>query len=121
MESGALIDVQGHISRAGDGEVRHPLYEAANHADALPGLLQPEGGGLKLAKKRGHKRACVAGSNRCHASKKAITFFPPLSALSRSTDFPRRRSGSTKECCAVGARWLVCAAMIAAKRRSSRG
>jgi transposase len=29
-QSGSSIDVQGHISRAGDGEVRHPLYEAAN-------------------------------------------------------------------------------------------
>jgi transposase len=29
-QSGTSIDVQGHISRAGDGDVRHPLYEAAN-------------------------------------------------------------------------------------------
>ena len=29
-QSGTSIDVQGHISGAGDGEVRHPLYEAAN-------------------------------------------------------------------------------------------
>jgi Transposase IS116/IS110/IS902 family len=29
-QSGSSIDVQGHISRAGDGDVRHPLYEAAN-------------------------------------------------------------------------------------------
>jgi transposase len=29
-QSGTSIDVQGHISRAGDAEVRHPLYEAAH-------------------------------------------------------------------------------------------
>jgi transposase len=29
QQSGTSIDVSGHISRAGDGEVRHPLYEAA--------------------------------------------------------------------------------------------
>ena len=29
-QSGTSINVQGHISKAGDGDVRHPLYEAAN-------------------------------------------------------------------------------------------
>ena len=29
-QSGTSIDVSGHISKAGDGEVRYPLYEAAN-------------------------------------------------------------------------------------------
>jgi hypothetical protein len=29
-QSGTSIDIQGHISRAGDGDVRHPLYEAVN-------------------------------------------------------------------------------------------
>ena len=29
-QSGTSIDVSGHISKAGDGKVRHALYEAAN-------------------------------------------------------------------------------------------
>jgi transposase len=58
-QSGTSIDIQGHISRAGDGDVRHPLYEATN------GMLTRYRGfcrawGLKIAKTRGHKRACVA-------------------------------------------------------------
>jgi transposase len=28
-QSGTSIDIPGHISRAGDGDVRHPLYEDA--------------------------------------------------------------------------------------------
>jgi transposase len=64
-QSGTSIDVKGRISKAGDGDVRHALYEAANimltcYADALPRFQQFEGLGLKIAKARGHKRACVA-------------------------------------------------------------
>jgi|SRR5215813_5574924 len=60
-QSGTSIDVQGHISRAGDGEVRHPLYEAANiMLIRYSGFSSLKAWGLKIAKKRGHKRACVA-------------------------------------------------------------
>jgi transposase len=60
-QSGTPIDVQGHISRAGDGEVRHPLYEAANiMLTRYRGFSSLKAWGLKIAKKRGHKRACVA-------------------------------------------------------------
>jgi transposase len=60
-QSGTSIDVQGHISRAGDGEVRHPLYEAANiMLTRYRGFSSLKAWGLKIAKKRGHKRACVA-------------------------------------------------------------
>ena len=54
-------DVQGHISRAGDGEVRHRSNEAANiMLTRFRGFSSLKAWGLKIAKKRGHKRACVA-------------------------------------------------------------
>jgi transposase len=60
-QSGASIDVRGHISRAGDGEVRHPLYEAANiMLTRYRGFSSLKAWGLKIARKRGHQRACVA-------------------------------------------------------------
>ena len=59
-QSGTSIDVQGHISKAGDGDVRHPLYEAANiMLTRYRGFSSLKAWGLKIAKKRGHKRACV--------------------------------------------------------------
>jgi transposase len=60
-QSGNSVDVQGHISKAGDGDVRHPLYEAANiMLTRFRGFSTLKAWGLKIAKKRGHKRACVA-------------------------------------------------------------
>ena len=60
-QSGTSINVQGHISKAGDGDVRHPLYEAANiMLTRYRGFCSLKAWGLKIAKKRGHKRACVA-------------------------------------------------------------
>jgi transposase len=60
-QSGTTIDVQGRISKAGDGEVRHPLYEAANiMLTRYRGFSSLKAWGLKIAKKRGHQRACVA-------------------------------------------------------------
>lgn len=60
-QSGTSIDRDGHISRRGDGEVRTALYEAAS------GMLTRskqhstlKAWGLKIAAKRGHKRAVVA-------------------------------------------------------------
>jgi hypothetical protein len=50
--SGAHLEVTASAASALRG--RQP------HADALPGLLQSQGVGLKIAKKAGHKRACVA-------------------------------------------------------------
>lgn len=60
-QSGTSIDRDGHISRRGDGEVRTVLYEAAS------GMLTRskqhstlKAWGMKIAAKRGHKRAVVA-------------------------------------------------------------
>jgi transposase len=47
-QSGTSIDVQGHVSRAVDGEVRHPLYDAANRMlNRYRGFQQPEGVGAE--------------------------------------------------------------------------
>jgi len=60
-QSGTSVDHDGHISRRGDGEVRTALYEAAN---AMMTRSQKhcavKAWGLRLAGKRGHKRALVA-------------------------------------------------------------
>ena len=60
-QSGTTIGVQSHISKAGDGEVRHPLYQAANiMLTRFRGFSSLKAWGLKIVKKRGHQRACVA-------------------------------------------------------------
>ena len=57
--------MRGHISKAGDGEVRHPIYEMANiMLTRFRGASSLKTWGLKIAKKRGHKRACVAVSRK---------------------------------------------------------
>ncbi len=62
------VDISGHISKRGDGEVRTLLYEAA-----LSMLIRTKSHsalkawGLKLAKARGLKRACVALARRLAA------------------------------------------------------
>jgi len=65
IESGDTIAYDGRISKCGDGEVRTALYEAAN------GLLvrsktwcSLKVWGMKIAAKRGHKRAVVAVARR---------------------------------------------------------
>jgi transposase len=64
-QSGTSIDVRGRISKAGDGEVRHPLYEAANiMLTRYRGFSSLKAWGLKIAKKHGHKKACVAVARR---------------------------------------------------------
>ena len=61
LQTGDSIDIEGHISKCGDGEVRTVLYEAAS---AMLVRSQQwcsvKAWGLKIAKKRGHKRAVVA-------------------------------------------------------------
>lgn len=61
IQSGTSVDQDGHISRRGDGEVRTVLYEAAS------GMITRskkhctlKSWGLRVAAKRGHKRAVVA-------------------------------------------------------------
>ena len=55
------IDIDGHISRAGDADVRCALYTAANAMLTRSSRWSPlKAWGMKLAKSRGHRRAVVA-------------------------------------------------------------
>jgi transposase len=55
------IDFDGHISRAGDANVRATLYVAANSMMTRSSQWSPlKAWGMKLAKSRGHKRAVIA-------------------------------------------------------------
>ena len=61
-QSGTSIDVQGRISKAGDGDVRRALYEAAVRA-ADPLQAQGQGqdaGGWRLPSAPRHRKATVA-------------------------------------------------------------
>jgi len=55
------IDIDGHISRCGDREVRSVLYTAANAMLTRSARWSPlKAWGMKLAKHRGHRRAVIA-------------------------------------------------------------
>ncbi len=55
------IDFDGHISRAGDADVRSTLYVATNSMLTRSSKWSPlKAWGMKLAKSRGHKRAVIA-------------------------------------------------------------
>jgi transposase len=55
------IDFDGHISRAGDADVRSTLYVAANSMLTRSSKWSPlKAWGMKLAKTRGHKKAVIA-------------------------------------------------------------
>jgi len=55
------IDIPGHISRAGDPDVRCTPYVAANAMMTRSSRWSPlKVWGMQLAKQRGHKRAVVA-------------------------------------------------------------
>lgn len=61
IQSGDSIDVEGHISKCGDGEVRTALYEAASAMLVRSKKwCAVKAWGVKIAKTRGHKRAVVA-------------------------------------------------------------
>jgi len=54
-------DIDGHISRCGDREVRCTLYTAANVLLTRSSTWSPlKAWGMKLAKTRGHRRAVMA-------------------------------------------------------------
>jgi len=55
------IDIDGHISRCGDRDVRSTLYTAANALLTRSSKWSPlKAWGMKLAKTRGHRRAVIA-------------------------------------------------------------
>lgn len=60
-QSGTSVDRDEHISRCGDGEVRTTLYEAASAMSTRSQSFSAlKAWGLRVAAKRGHKRAVVA-------------------------------------------------------------
>jgi transposase len=60
FQSGEL-DIEGHISRCGDSEVRSALYVAANAMMTRSSRYSSlKAWGIQLAKKRGHRRAAIA-------------------------------------------------------------
>ena len=60
-QSGTSVDYGGRISKMGDENVRHALYEAANALLTLKRGKDPiKSWGARIAKKRGHKAACCA-------------------------------------------------------------
>jgi len=63
------IDVSRDISKAGDGEIRHSLYEVANIMLARSkGFSGLKAWGLKIAQKRGLTRACAALAGKLSVS-----------------------------------------------------
>ncbi len=61
IQSGDSVDIEGHISKCGDGEVRTALYEAASAMLVRSKKwCAVKAWGVKIAKTRGHKRAVVA-------------------------------------------------------------
>ncbi len=55
------IDIEGHISKCGDADVRSTLYTAANALLTRSSRWSPlKAWGMKLAKTRGHRRAVIA-------------------------------------------------------------
>ncbi len=55
------IDIEGHISKCGDADVRATLYTAANALLTRSARWSPlKAWGMKLAKTRGHRRAVIA-------------------------------------------------------------
>lgn len=86
-QSGASIDIQGRISKAGDAEVRRSLYEAASAMlTRFKGQTRLKAWGQKLAK-RCHKKAVVAVARKLavimHAMWRDGTVYEdaPLSAV----------------------------------------
>jgi transposase len=61
IQTGDSIDIEGHISKCGDGEVRTVLYEAGSAMLVRSKQwCSVKSWGLRIAAKRGHKRAVVA-------------------------------------------------------------
>ena len=64
-QSGTSIDRTGRVSKSGDRDVRTALYEAANiMMTRFRGFCALKAWGLRYAKMKGHKRACVAVARR---------------------------------------------------------
>jgi len=68
IQSGTSIDFDGHISKCGDQDVRTALYEAASAMLVRSKTwCSIKAWGLKIAQRRGHKRAVVAVARKLAA------------------------------------------------------
>ena len=75
-QSGSSIDVHGRISKAGDGDVRRALYEAASALlTRFKRKDKVKTWGMTIAKRAGHRKAVVCASggpfvsaDGCHRS-----------------------------------------------------
>ncbi len=97
-QSGTSIDQGGHVSKKGDRDVRTVLYESANALLTLTRAKSPlKTWGQKIARKRGHKAACVAVARKLavilHAMwRDGTEFGHPLTA----TPVPQKAIGGHK-------------------------
>jgi transposase len=66
IQSGDTIDIDGHISKCGDGdgEVRTALYEAASAMLVRSKKWCVKAWGVRIAAKSGHKRAVVVAARK---------------------------------------------------------
>lgn len=119
-QSGTSIDFQGRISKAGEGEVRTLLYEAASclmtrskQSNALKRW------GQAIAKRAGHKKAVVAVARRLSVIMLAMwrdgTFFEP-----GASEAPARRQKNGGSRTATPARRLTKAKALT-KPRAAHG
>jgi transposase len=88
-QSGSSIDIQGRISKAGDGDVRRALYEAASALlTRYEGKSALKSWGLKIAR-RCHKKAVVAVARKLavimHAMWRDGTFYADRPDAERPT------------------------------------
>jgi transposase len=97
-QSGSSIDVQGRISKAGDGDVRRALYEAASPLlTRFKRRDKVKTWGLLVAKRAGHRKATVAVARKLNVIMHAMwtdgTFYcgdPPTSAADAATQEMRK-------------------------------
>ena len=104
-QSGTSIDFQGRISKAGEGEVRTLLYEAASCLlTRSKESCNVKRWGQTIAKRAGHKKAVVAVARRLSVIMLAMwrdgTYFEPgeqaPTRKTRKTAVPRKRLAAPK-------------------------
>jgi transposase len=88
-QSGSSVDVQGRISKAGDGDVRRALYEAASALlTRFKRKDKVKTWGLAIAKRTSHRKATVAVARKLavimHAMWTSGTFYCGDTAASKA-------------------------------------
>lgn len=88
-QSGTSIDVQDHISKAGDADVRRSLYEAASGLmTRFKGRDKVKNWDQAIAKRSWHRKVCVAMARKLAVNMHAIwtdgTFYVGDPAVSQA-------------------------------------